>query len=116
MVKGLIKVGLVGLAGYGVYKLTQVAFGMGLIMGNKEIAKTVYDAVHGKISEEEGKAKVNEIIKENIAAANEYVKEMKEAANNEVKEESDEAANVYGVYEENEEAEVLENTVKDELL
>ena len=78
MLKGLVKVGLVGLVGYGVYKLTQYAFGMGLVMGNKDIAKTVYDAVHGKISEEEGKAKVNEIIKENMNKSNEYLKELKE--------------------------------------
>lgn len=35
MIKGLVKVGLVGLAGYGVYKLAQYSFGLGLVMGTR---------------------------------------------------------------------------------
>lgn len=77
MLKGLVKVGLVGLAGYGVYKLTKYSFGLGLFMGNKDIAKTSYDVAHGNISREEGKSKIEDIIKANIAESDEYLKELK---------------------------------------
>ena len=78
MFKGLVKVGLVGLAGYGVYKLTKYSFGLGLFMGNKDIAKTSYDVAHGNISKEEGRAKIEDIIKANMDESNEYLKELKE--------------------------------------
>lgn len=78
MLKGLVKVGLVGLAGYGVYKLTKYSFGLGLVMGNKDIAKTSYDIAHGNISKEEGRTKIEDIIKENMNESNEYLKELKE--------------------------------------
>ena len=78
MLKGLVKVGLVGLAGYGVYKLTKYSFGLGLVMGNKDIAKTSYDIVHGNISKEEGRSKIEDIIKANMDESNEYLKELKE--------------------------------------
>lgn len=78
MIKGLVKVGLVGLAGYGVYKLTKYSFGLGLFMGNKDIAKTSYDVAHGNISKEEGRAKIEDIIKANMDESNEYLKELKE--------------------------------------
>lgn len=77
MLKGLVKVGLLGLAGYGVYKLTKYSFGLGLMMGNKDIAKTSYDIAHGNISKEEGKSKIEDIIKANMAESDEYLKELK---------------------------------------
>lgn len=77
MIKGLVKVGLVGLAGYGVYKLTKYSFGLGLFMGNKDIAKTSYDVAHGNISKEEGRSKIEDIIKANITESDEYLKELK---------------------------------------
>lgn len=98
MIKGLVKVGLVGLAGYGVYKLTKYSFGLGLFMGNKDIAKTSYDVAHGNISKEEGRAKIEDIIKENMNESNEYLKELKEEIKESVKETveevKEEAANV----------------------
>lgn len=98
MLKGLVKVGLVGLAGYGVYKLAQYSFGLGLVMGNKDIAKTSYDVVHGNMSKEKAKEKINEIIKENMNESNEYLKELKEEIKESVKEPveevKEEAANV----------------------
>lgn len=101
MLKGLVKVGLVGLAGYGVYKLAQYSFGLGLVMGNKDIAKTSYDVVHGNMSKEEAKEKINEIIKENMNESNEYlkelkeeIKEMKESVKETVEDVKEEAANV----------------------
>lgn len=98
MIKGLVKVGLVGLAGYGVYKLTKYSFGLGLFMGNKDIAKTSYDVAHGNISKEEGRAKIEDIIKANMDESNEYLKELKEEIKESVKETveevKEEAANV----------------------
>lgn len=98
MLKGLVKVGLVGLAGYGVYKLTKYSFGLGLFMGNKDIAKTSYDVAHGNISKEEGRAKIEVIIKANMDESNEYLKELKEEMKESVKETveevKEEAANV----------------------
>ena len=98
MLKGLVKVGLVGLAGYGVYKLTKYSFGLGLFMGNKDIAKTSYDVAHGNISKEEGRAKIEDIIKANMDESNEYLKELKEEIKESVKETveevKEEAANV----------------------
>ena len=97
MLKGLVKVGLVGLAGYGVYKLTKYSFGLGLVMGNKDIAKTSYDVAHGNISKEEGRAKIEDIIKANMDESNEYLKELKEEIKEmkeSVKEVKEEAANV----------------------
>lgn len=98
MLKGLVKVGLVGLAGYGVYKLAQYSFGLGLVMGNKDIAKTSYDIAHGNISKEEGRTKIEDIIKENMNESNEYLKELKEEIKESVKETveevKEEAANV----------------------
>lgn len=98
MLKGLIKVGLVGLAGYGVYKLTKYSFGLGLFMGNKDIAKTSYDIAHGNISKEEGRSKIEDIIKANMDESNEYLKELKEeikeSAKETVEEVKEEAANV----------------------
>lgn len=98
MLKGLVKVGLVGLAGYGVYKLTKYSFGLGLFMGNKDIAKTSYDIAHGNISKEEGRTKIEDIIKENMNESNEYLKELKEEIKESVKETveevKEEAANV----------------------
>lgn len=98
MIKGLLKVGLVGLAGYGVYKLTKYSFGLGLVMGNKDIAKTSYDVAHGNISKEEGRAKIEDIIKTNMDESNEYLKELKEEIKESVKETveevKEEAANV----------------------
>lgn len=98
MLKGLVKVGLVGLAGYGVYKLTKYSFGLGLVMGNKDIAKTSYDVAHGNISKEEGRAKIEDIIKANMDESNEYLKELKEEIKESVKETveevKEEAANV----------------------
>lgn len=98
MLKGLVKVGLVGLAGYGVYKLTKYSFGLGLFMGNKDIAKTSYDVAHGNISKEEGRAKIEDIIKTNMDESNEYLKELKEEIKESVKETveevKEEAANV----------------------
>lgn len=98
MLKGLVKVGLVGLAGYGVYKLAQYSFGLGLVMGNKDIAKTSYDIAHGNISKEEGRAKIEDIIKANMDESNEYLKELKEEIKESVKETveevKEEAANV----------------------
>lgn len=97
MLKGLVKVGLVGLAGYGVYKLTKYSFGLGLFMGNKDIAKTSYDVAHGNISKEEGRAKIEDIIKANMNESNEYLKELKEEIKEmkeTVEEVKEEAANV----------------------
>ena len=94
MLKGLVKVGLVGLAGYGVYKLTKYSFGLGLFMGNKDIAKTSYDVAHGNISKEEGRAKIEDIIKANMDESNEYLKELKEEIKETVEEVKEEAANV----------------------
>ena len=98
MIKGLVKVGLVGLAGYGVYKLTKYSFGLGLFMGNKDIAKTSYDIAHGNISKEEGRSKIEDIIKANMDESNEYLKELKEEIKESVKETveevKEEAANV----------------------
>jgi uncharacterized protein PF11_0207 len=98
MLKGLVKVGLVGLAGYGVYKLTKYSFGLGLVMGNKDIAKTSYDIAHGNISKEEGRSKIEDIIKANMDESNEYLKELKEEIKESVKETveevKEEAANV----------------------
>lgn len=98
MIKGLVKVGLVGLAGYGVYKLTKYSFGLGLMIGNKDIAKTSYDIAHGNISKEEGRAKIEDIIKANMDESNEYLKELKEEMKESVKETveevKEEAANV----------------------
>ena len=98
MFKGLLKVGLVGLAGYGVYKLTKYSFGLGLFMGNKDIAKTSYDVAHGNISKEEGRSKIEDIIKANMDESNEYLKESKEEIKESVKETveevKEEAANV----------------------
>lgn len=98
MLKGLVKVGLVGLAGYGVYKLTKYSFGLGLVMGNKDIAKTSYDIAHGNISKEEGRSKIEDIIKTNMDESNEYLKELKEEIKESVKETveevKEEAANV----------------------
>lgn len=98
MLKGLVKVGLVGLAGYGVYKLTKYSFGLGLFMGNKDIDKTSYDIAHGNISKEEGRAKIEDIIKANMDESNEYLKELKEEIKESVKETveevKEEAANV----------------------
>ena len=97
MLKGLVKVGLVGLAGYGVYKLTKYSFGLGLVMGNKDIAKTSYDIAHGNISKEEGRAKIEDIIKANMDESNEYLKELKEEIKEmkeTVEEAKEEAANV----------------------
>ena len=106
MLKGLVKVGLVGLAGYGVYKLTKYSFGLGLVMGNKDIAKTSYDIAHGNISKEEGRTKIEDIIKANMDESNEYLKELKEEIKEmkeSVKEVKEEAANV---------VENVEDTVK----
>lgn len=106
MLKGLVKVGLVGLAGYGVYKLTKYSFGLGLVMGNKDIAKTSYDIAHGNISKEEGRTKIEDIIKENMNESNEYLKELKEEIKEmkePVEEVKEEAANV---------VENIEDTVK----
>lgn len=110
MLKGLLKVGLVGLAGYGVYKLTKYSFGLGLVMGNKDIAKTSYDVAHGNMSKEEAKEKINNIIKENMTESNEYLKELKEeikefkeSVKETVEEVKEEAANV---------EEDIENVVK----
>lgn len=97
MLKGLVKVGLVGLAGYGVYKLTKYSFGLGLFIGNKDIAKTSYDVAHGNISKEEGRAKIEDIIKANMDESNEYLKELKEEIKEmkkSVEEVKEEAANV----------------------
>lgn len=98
MLKRLVKVGLVGLAGYGVYKLTKYSFGLGLVMGNKDIAKTSYDIAHGNISKEEGRSKIEDIIKANMDESNEYLKELKEEIKESVKETveevKEEAANV----------------------
>lgn len=101
MLKGLVKVGLVGLAGYGVYKLTKYSFGLGLVMGNKDIAKTSYDIAHGNISKEEGRTKIEDIIKANMDESNEYLKELKEeikefkeSVKDTVEEVKDEAVNV----------------------
>ena len=94
MLKGLVKVGLVGLAGYGVYKLTKYSFGLGLV-------KTSYDIAHGNISKEEGRTKIEDIIKENMNESNEYlkelkeeIKEMKESVKETVEDVKEEAANV----------------------
>jgi uncharacterized protein PF11_0207 len=110
MLKGLVKVGLVGLAGYGVYKLAQYSFGLGLVMGNKDIAKTSYDVTHGNISKEEGRSKIEDIIKANMDESNEYLKELKEeikdfkeSVKETVEEVKEEAANV---------VENVEDTVK----
>lgn len=110
MLKRLVKVGLVGLAGYGVYKLTKYSFGLGLVMGNKDIAKTSYDIAHGNISKEEGRTKIEDIIKANMDESNEYlkelkeeIKEMKESVKETVEEVKEEAANV---------TEDIENVVK----
>lgn len=101
MLKGLVKVGLLGLAGYGVYKLTKYSFGLGLFMGNKDIAKTSYDIAHGNISKEEGRAKIEDIIKANMAESDEYLKELKkelkdfeESVKETVEEVKEEATNV----------------------
>lgn len=86
------------MAGYGVYKLTKYSFGLGLVMGNKDIAKTSYDIAHGNISKEEGRTKIEDIIKENMNESNEYLKELKEEIKESVKETveevKEEAANV----------------------
>lgn len=72
MFKGIIKVGLVGLLGYGVYKLMQYTVGISLIYSNKEVAKWAHEVSIGKMTEEEFKNKIKELFKEN----SEYIKSL----------------------------------------
>lgn len=74
MFKSLVKLGLVGLAGYGIYKLFQFTVGASLIYGNKEVAKWAHEMSNGKMSEEEFKNKIKELLKEN----SEYIKSLKD--------------------------------------
>lgn len=88
MFKGIIKVGLVGLLGYGVYKLMQYTVGMSLVYSNKEIAKWAHEVSIGKMSEEEFKNKIKELFKE----TREYIESLKNENLEEVKEDNKEAA------------------------
>ena len=92
MFKGIIKVGLVGLLGYGVYKLMQYTVGISLIYSNKEVAKWAHEVSIGKMSEEEFKNNINKLFKE----TREYIESLKNENKNEnveeVKEDNKEAA------------------------
>lgn len=88
MFKGIIKVGLVGLLGYGVYKLLQYTVGISLIYSNKEVAKWAHEVSIGKMTEEEFKNNINKLFKE----TREYIESLKNENVEEVKEDNKEAA------------------------
>lgn len=92
MFKGIMKIGLVGLLGYGVYKLLQYTVGMSLVYSNKEIAKWAHEVYIGKMSEEEFKKNINKLFKEN----SEYIESLnnEDKVIEEVKEENNKEAAV----------------------